>query len=131
MISCPVSVWTGLPSPAGEQVAAEEKGGCLPIIGLVVGVGFLASMCGGSDGGSSDADGYGAESVCEDWVRDQLKAPSTADFDNEEISGSGPWTITGTVDAQNGFGAQMRADWSCDIRLDSDDFYRGGATLHE
>lgn len=113
-------------------MAAEQKGGCLPIIGLVVGVGFLASMCGGDGGsGSSDADGYGAESVCEDWVRDKLKAPATADFDNEEISGSGPWTITGTVDAQNGFGAQIRVDWSFDVRLDSDDYYRGSATLYE
>ena len=84
----------------------------------------------GSDAGD---DKYGAQGACEDWVKDQLKAPSTADFGGEDISGpeEGPWTITGYVDAENGFGANIRADWTCDVRLDTDDYYRGTATLLE
>ncbi|GAA1913099.1 hypothetical protein J2S63_003223 [Marmoricola bigeumensis] len=89
-------------------------------------------MCsGGDDSGGGSGDSYGAESACKDWVEDQLKSPSTADFGDVEVSGSGPWTVTGYVDAENGFGANIRADWTCDVRLDSDDYYRGSATLLE
>jgi len=49
-----------------------------------------------------------------------LKAPSTAKFapHNElTITGTphGKWRVTGWVDAQNSFGAQLRSSFSCDI----------------
>ncbi len=108
---------------------SESKAGCLPIIGVVLAIGFVANTCSGGDSGGGGE--YGAESTCEDWVKDQLKAPATADFNDTSVSGSGPWTVTGTVDAENGFGANLRVAWTCDIRLDSDDYYRGSATLLE
>jgi hypothetical protein len=57
---------------------------------------------------------------CEDFVKEKLKAPSTADFGGQSVSGngSGPWKVTGWVDAQNSFGAKIRTGWTCDIRLD-------------
>jgi len=57
---------------------------------------------------------------CEDQVKERLKAPSTAKFDNEEASGSGTWTVTGTVDSQNSFGAMLRADFRCTVIVDGD-----------
>lgn len=89
-------------------------------------------------GGTSDRDraddpqtqAMGAKLTCQDWVRDKLKAPSTAVFSGVSTTGSGPWTVTGNVDAENSFGATIRSAWSCDIRLDGDTF-RGRASLHE
>ena len=50
--------------------------------------------------------------VAQNAVKDRLKAPSTAKFDLEKIktvkSKNGTVLITGVVDAQNGFGAQIR-----------------------
>lgn len=110
---------------------ADSKGsGCMGIIVAAVVIGGLSSMC--SDGSDSTGDEYGAQSACEDWVKDQLKAPATADFGDEDVSGGGgSWTVTGVVDAENGFGANIRTSWTCDVRLDSDDYYRGNATLFE
>lgn len=103
--------------------------GCLSIVAVLFVVGLLISMCGG---GSSDdsGDAWGAKDACHGWVEDQLKAPSTADFHDDDVSGDGPWTITGSVDAENSFGAKIRTSWTCDIRLDGDT-YRGNATLLE
>jgi hypothetical protein len=112
-----------------QPAAAQNKGiGCLGIVVIVFVIGTLASMC---DGGStSDAgDEYGAKDACQSWVKDQLKAPSTADFSNVSVTGgSGSWTVTGDVDAENSFGAKLRTGWTCDVRLEGDT-YRGNATL--
>ena len=68
-------------------------------------------------GGSSEAQ---AVKQCEEFAKQRLKAPSTASFDLE-ATGSGPsYTVTGTVDAENSFGAKMRSNITCKIRLDED-----------
>lgn len=48
--------------------------------------------------------------IAQDAVKNKLKAPSTADFDNLKVlkDKSGSVLITGTVDAQNSFGAKIR-----------------------
>lgn len=52
--------------------------------------------------------------ACEDSLRSTLKSPSTAKFSNENAVASGSqYTVTGAVDAQNGFGAMLRRQWSC------------------
>ena len=58
---------------------------------------------------------------CEEWVKAKLKAPSTADFSGQVVSG-GPvsWTATGAVDSENSFGATVRSSWSCEIKLIGD-----------
>lgn len=48
--------------------------------------------------------------IAQDAVKKKLKAPATADFDNLKVlkDKSGSVLITGTVDAQNSFGAKIR-----------------------
>ena len=66
-------------------------------------------------------DGYDAQVACKDFVRDRLKAPSTADFTSVSHTGSAPtWTVTGTVDADNSFGAKLRMTFTCVVRDDGD-----------
>lgn len=73
---------------------------------------------------------YNAQAQCKRWVEERLKAPSTAKFSNEQRTptGVGSWTISGTVDSQNSFGAMVRNDWSCKIAADGD-MWRGGIKL--
>jgi hypothetical protein len=97
------------------------------VVMVLLVIGGLSSMCGGA-GSSSAGDEYGAADACRTWVKDQLKAPSTANFEDESVSGTGPWTIIGTVDAENSFGANLRQRWTCSVRTERDK-YKGTVTL--
>ena len=59
-----------------------------------------------------------AEQTCQDLVRDNLKAPSTASFSDMDTSATGV-TIAGHVDAQNSFGAMIRNSFVCTVDLDT------------
>lgn len=94
---------------------------------------IVAFSCGASDEGDDwEPTAWEARQICEGWVENQLKAPSTAEFtDGTEVATDvNAWTVTGTVDAQNSFGAMLRSTWSCDIRWDaSTERWRGNATV--
>lgn len=73
---------------------------------------------------ASDASPGMAFEMCKDFVKDRLKAPSTATFrnfyqDDGEVSatgfGDGPYRIVSTVDSENGFGAKIRSTFSCTV----------------
>lgn len=68
---------------------------------------------------SGPPDGNDAALICRQMVEDRLKAPSTADFSDLRYSGEYPrWTVFGTVDAENSFGAKLRMNWTCVVKLD-------------
>jgi hypothetical protein len=55
---------------------------------------------------------------CEGYVRDYLKAPSTAEFsgigETQVVAqGNGKYVVIGWVDSQNSFGAKMRTKYGC------------------
>lgn len=80
-------------------------------------------------GGCGDDPKQGAIDACQDWVRDQLKAPSTAEFVNVDATDSDdPYIVTGDVDADNGFGAHVRTYWHCEATRVGDS-YTGAAEL--
>ncbi len=67
--------------------------------------------------------------VCKDFVKRRLKSPSSAKFrnplqDDGEVvitgSGTGPYTIVSTVDAENSFGAKPRSTFVCVVTLNGD-----------
>lgn len=74
----------------------------------------------GDGGGSRKTDGYDAQVACKDAVKDRLKAPATAKFSNVDHTSAGAeaWTVTGDVDSENSFGANIRTSWKCEIRID-------------
>ena len=88
---------------------------------------------GGRSGPSASEILIGAEIVCEDAVRDQLKAPDTADFSDTEAekAGGSKYVVRGAVDSENSFGAKLRAQWICDAEHIRGDRYRASATLVE
>lgn len=61
--------------------------------------------------------------MCQDFVKNRLRSPGSAKFpgvmDGEpKVSslGSGRYSVRSYVDSENGFGALLRSDWSCEIR---------------
>lgn len=96
--------------------------------GTVAAVLFLPlSACGGADSGDDEYHGVGrAESrnACHDRVEEQLKSPSSADFEGLT---EGTWNETyrgvnfsGWVDAENSFGAKSRSIYDCEIYYEGD-----------
>lgn len=118
----------GASSPAKKSGSTSL--GCLGIVVVVIGAAVACSVLGGSDGDDAPSD-FEAEYQCQEWAREKLQAPSTAEFsDTTSTGGPASWQVSGTVDAENGFGAKLRATWSCSIRLDGDT-WRGNATINE
>lgn len=105
-----------------EQQASEvdkglEKGclGCLGLIGLFGVLILVLLVIGHFSGGDQEGDsGAYVKVSCREWVKEKLKAPASADFSSETTSySSGRYTVTGLVDAQNSFGAQVRSSFTC------------------
>lgn len=69
---------------------------------------------------SPELDLAAAELACQDFVRDRLKAPATAEFTEAvtaPLAGYDRYTVSGAVDAQNSFGALIRNFYSCTVGL--------------
>ena len=76
-----------------------------------------------SGGYSSDDIETTAYILSKEAVKSQLKAPSTAKFCKQSectfvSAGTNKYMMTGWVDAENGFGAMLRADWAVVMELD-------------
>ncbi len=108
-------------------------GGGLVILMIIGAAAGDSSSSGGGSSSSSSDQKYAAFEMCKDFVKDRLKAPSTATFrnffqDDGEVSvsgyGDGPYTVMSTVDSQNGFGAKIRSSFSCTVTNTSGDNWR-------
>ena len=137
---------TSTPKPKVALSPADRKKrnqgiGCLIVLVLIV-IGAIASALGltsGSDSGSVKGDGgqevsddrAAAADVCEQFVRDRLKAPDTATFRDpygDQISytgdGDGPITVDSSVDSENSFGAKLRSTYTCTVsRSEGDNWH--------
>jgi hypothetical protein len=56
---------------------------------------------------------------CEARISKLLKAPATANFDSSTTTDGTGWTVTGTVDSENSFGANVRSDYQCTVVMNS------------
>jgi hypothetical protein len=99
-------------------------------VGVVAAVALVVACLakGFSDGGNPEVD---ARIACQDWVKEQLKAPATADFSDIEISVDGDvYTVVGAVDAENSFGAKIRNHWTCETQDTGDTFTKLSVTVN-
>jgi hypothetical protein len=104
------------------------------ILAVLVAVGVLAAL--GSTGSmpsSDDGDPYAAYVACQQQLEQQMKAPSTADWpalsDVQVTHVSETFTMAGYVDAENSFGAKIRATWTCKATHETGDQYVVSAIL--
>lgn len=68
-----------------------------------------------------------AHIISEDFVKQKLKSPSTADFPMFEYTSEysqidGTYLVTSYVDAQNGFGSMVRQYYSIKLKFNGGDF---------
>ncbi|MGB7621644.1 MAG: hypothetical protein WBN92_04775, partial [Terriglobia bacterium] len=58
--------------------------------------------------------------ACRETIKENLKSPSTADFpdffDRVNSLGKGAFELYIDVDAQNGFGAKIRSNFTCEVQ---------------
>jgi hypothetical protein len=93
-------------------------GGCLGLIAVFVLVVAGCTALSSGNSPSSGNDSYEAKAACEERISSQLKAPATAEFDSTVTGGGGQYTVTGTVDSENSFGAMLRSNYECSVRVD-------------
>lgn len=107
-------------SRSAPQIPVAALVGIVAVVGVVVWA--LARP--------SNGDGIGARNLCRTIVKQQLVAPSTAQFSGESgfTANKGPWQIAGSVDSENGFGAMLRSTYSCRVTF-SDGEYHGHANV--
>ena len=101
--------------------------------GCAVLIAAMLIACGsGSSAGDTAVEKNDAVRVCQDkFIPEKLKAPATAKFSNVTAVGSAvSYTVTGSVDWENGFGALIRSTFTCSVHssgnqwvLDSTAFY--------
>lgn len=101
--------------------------GCTAMLALAVIIGIaIAAVTDGGDDDSKPAGDHAAAIMCEDFVKQRLKSPSTARFPGvtdtdyattKVLSDTKPWKyqVTGVVDSQNGFGATVRSTYVCTV----------------
>ena len=111
-----------LPAASGPSKATPGGKGCLGgCLGLIVAFVLIVGGCTALSSGntpSSSNDSYEAKAACEDRISSQLKAPANAEFDSSVTGGGGQYTVTGTVDSENSFGAMLRSNYECSVRVD-------------
>lgn len=106
-----------------RREAQGKKIGLSLVLGLFVGLPLLggaitwATQGWDSDNSSPDFGEGEARVMCEDFVKDRLRSPSTADFQRPDIRsvGEAQFEVSGTVDAQNAFGATVRQSYVCKV----------------
>ncbi len=110
----------GESTPGAKSSPSAFKVGCLVFVALVVLLfgGCAVLLVVGSNSDSPPDNSYAAQAACENSIQNRLKSPSTAKF-NTQISGSDPYTVSGTVDSQNSFGATLRSSFQCTVTAGS------------
>jgi hypothetical protein len=87
--------------------------GCLALIVAAVVLAVIGVIAGLNSSTGVPQD-FSAESACNDFVRSRLKSPATAHFNADTTTNVGStYTVSGTVDSANGFGAQLRSSFTC------------------
>lgn len=89
-----------------------------PLANLLVSLAAILALfgCGGGEPDPADT----AKQACVEAVPERLKSPATAEISNVQTSQfvSGVWSVTGTVDSENSFGAMIRSTFKCHVRVE-------------
>jgi hypothetical protein len=129
--------------PATAKIPPSKKAvNKFPCVAIVIGIvviiviacllfAALGSSISTTGNSTSPATPTEASVMCEYFVKNRLKAPSTAKFPHYwelEITTYGKnegvkdaFRVKGYVDAQNGFGAMIRSNYICDVQYISED----------
>lgn len=88
------------------------------VVAVLIGLGIWISNYDDA-GDDTELNRYDAERVCKDeFIAKRLKAPSTADYHVTVTGGPTTFTVAGTVDAENSFGAKLRSNVRCVVSIE-------------
>lgn len=90
------------------------------VIAVLIGV-LLGCQALGDDG-ADEGSAPGARDACQQFADKRLKSPGSADYDLTATNDGTTWTVTGTVDSQNSFGASLRSEVECVMRYSGDSY---------
>ena len=110
------------PPPSGSPKPSSGLNGCFLGCGgvlAIIAVFAIGASINAANGQRAEPQSYEAVIYCENAIKDRLKAPTTAEF-SSRATGSNPWTVTGTVDSENSFGAMVRAEFGCTVSISED-----------
>lgn len=97
--------------------------GLIALVAGLAGLTIWITADKGSSGGEPSWEElrWDAERVCkEDFIARRLKAPATAEYDLTTTGGPTTYTVSGTVDAENSFGAMLRSEVTCVVADEGD-----------
>ncbi len=122
---------TGIPS-SPPKVKSNYSACILPalvIIAVIVMVIVLTNQK-DLDPQPDRGDKAGAWVMCQQFVKEQLKAPSTAKFPLVDLTkdvidlGDDRYRAMAYVDAENSFGARLRIDFTCELEYQGNDVWQ-------
>jgi hypothetical protein len=118
---------------AKQQSGTEKAIGCSVLLAILLGGGWVLDKCGTSGtAGPVSAEAAPPDKksmawvMCQDFVKQQLKSPASADFgsllhdfqnSNETVTVVPPnrYVCRGWVDSQNSFGAMIRSEFTATV----------------
>lgn len=116
------------PANAGVDPVAKGCGlGCLGLLAVFLLFVGWSVISGGND--DDEVSSYEAKAQCEGFADKRLKSPGSAEYDLSASQTGSTWTVTGTVDSENGFGALLRSNVTCKIRFVGDTAHLDDLTL--
>lgn len=118
--------------PTRKRTLGSKLMNALFVTLLCAGVLAISFVAGGwwyrepASAASPGHDAFEANFACEQFVKDRLKAPSSAKFAQFSPSsvagtGSGPYVITSSVEAQNPLGVMLRTAYVCTVSFQGKD----------
>lgn len=98
----------------------KKSSGCFSIISGIVLIIIIIAIFSPDpkDSGSKVPDKIDAYLMAKDYVKQELKAPATAEFSDYTCE-EGPdstYSLDGNVDSQNSFGAMLRSSWTVKLK---------------
>jgi len=102
---------TGKPKWSPEKIVGIGAGA---VVVLAIVLGIAATRANTPSIGDLRAE---AVSACETQVEGKLRAPASAVFDSTATGDGESFTVSGTVDSENGFGALLQTAYECDVTV--------------
>lgn len=99
-------------------------------VGIVVAFVAMAMGCQAlTEGGPDEGSAPGARDACEQFVDKRLKSPGSADYNLTATNVGTRWTVVGTVDSENSFGASLRSRVECVMESGGADYTATSVTV--
>jgi hypothetical protein len=124
------------PERTPEEQAAIERGGKRWAIGIGIFIVAVVALCtlgaNRKHEPTSEEVSADAKRACQEkFIPDRLKAPSTAEYSNVTVTNSlETYTVTGSVDAENSFGAPIRSNFICIMHSTGDQWVLDSASVN-